>query len=352
LEQGGKRVQELIRIQQKIAPEVTGIIQQRYDILRTILYNQPIGRRSLAVKLRLGERIIRGEVDFLQELNLLRINQWGMTLTEEGEELLSSLEQYIRQLGDLSSLEQAISKALKLPQVVIVPGDASVNPMVKKDLGRATARYLKEFLQPGQIMAVTGGTTLAEVAEALENMRFKIKVQVVPARGGLGEQVGIQANTIAARIADHLEGEYRLLHVPDYLSPAALKTLQREAGIREILDLIASSDLVVHGIGTVSEMAARRGFEETKIKKVIDKGAVGEALGYYINSEGKIVDVINSVGLHLKDLKKSKLVVAVAGGKNKAAAILACMYASPQSILITDQGAAEEMMRLMEEDRK
>jgi central glycolytic genes regulator len=91
-------VQELIRIQQKIAPEVTGIIQQRYDILRTILYNQPIGRRSLAVKLRLGERIIRGEVDFLQELNLLRINQWGMTLTEEGEELLSSLEQYIRQL--------------------------------------------------------------------------------------------------------------------------------------------------------------------------------------------------------------------------------------------------------------
>lgn len=343
-------MQELIRIQQKIAPEVTGIIQRRYDILRAILYHQPIGRRSLASQLKLGERIIRGEVDFLQELNLLRINQWGMTLTEDGEKIAFHLEQYIRQLGGLSSLEQRISKSLNLPRVVVVPGDADLNPMVKKDLGRAVARYLKSHLEPGQVIAVAGGTTLAEVAEALGNMRFKMNVLVVPARGGLGEQVEIQANTIAARIAEHLGGEYRLLHIPDYLSPAALETLQNESGIREIIDLIVSSDLVVHGIGTVNEMVIRRGFKESEIKKIIDKGAVGEALGYYIDSEGKIVDVINSIGLHLNDLRRTKLVIAAAGGKNKAAAILACMYASPRSVLITDQGAAEEMLNLMEDN--
>lgn len=345
----GDKVQELIRIQQIIAPEITKIIQLRYDILRAILYNQPIGRRNLASQLKLGERVIRGEISFLQELNLLHINQWGMTLTEEGERITSYLEEYIRQFGGLSSLEKKICRYLNLPEVIIIPGDSDVNPMVKSDLGRAGARYLKNKLQPKQILAVTGGTTLAEVAEALGNMRFKMDVLVVPARGGLGEKVEIQANTIAAQIAEHLGGDYKLLHVPDNLSPAALRTLQNEPGIKEILDLIAEADLVVHGIGTIEEMSSRRGLGEEEVKRIISKGAVGEALGYYIDSKGKIVDVISSIGLHLEDLKKSKLVVAIAGGKKKAAAILACMYASPQSTLITDQGAAEEIVRLIEE---
>ena len=40
----------LLKIQEKIAPELISIVENRYIILRNIYYYQPIGRRALAEK--------------------------------------------------------------------------------------------------------------------------------------------------------------------------------------------------------------------------------------------------------------------------------------------------------------
>ena len=57
---------ELIKLQQKIVPEVMSEMVKRYNILRAIYDNEPVGRRLIANVLQLGERVIRTEVDFLK----------------------------------------------------------------------------------------------------------------------------------------------------------------------------------------------------------------------------------------------------------------------------------------------
>ena len=59
-------MQEILRLQKKIVPELVEVLEKRYNVLRTIYYNQPIGRRILANQLNLGERIVRTEINFLK----------------------------------------------------------------------------------------------------------------------------------------------------------------------------------------------------------------------------------------------------------------------------------------------
>ena len=53
------RLEDILKLQQKIVPELVELLEKRYNILRTIYYNQPIGRRILANNLGIGERIVR-----------------------------------------------------------------------------------------------------------------------------------------------------------------------------------------------------------------------------------------------------------------------------------------------------
>ena len=78
-------VQEILELQRKIVPELVEVLEKRYNVLRTIYYNQPIGRRMLANELNLGERVVRNEIDLLKSQNLIEINTPGMTVTKDGQ---------------------------------------------------------------------------------------------------------------------------------------------------------------------------------------------------------------------------------------------------------------------------
>nr|MCG0057098.1 sugar-binding domain-containing protein [Escherichia coli] len=54
---------------------------------------------------------------------------------------------------------------------------------------------------------------------------------------------------------------------------------------------------------------------------------------------------VKKVGIQLGDLKNNKCVSAAAGGYSKAKAIKAFMQQAHDSILITDEGAAKELVR-------
>ena len=96
--------------------------------------------------------------------------------------------------------------------------------------------YLRSFLQTGATLAVTGGTTMREVAHAMPH-GTPMNVMVVPARGGIGRALETQANTVASEIARQLGGHHRLMHLPDHLDEQGAKDLldrTLEAGMARI----------------------------------------------------------------------------------------------------------------------
>lgn len=339
-------MRSLIEVQRKLLPELLSVMQKRYQILQYIRLMQPIGRRNLAVSLGLTERVLRSEVTFLKEQDLIDIYPSGMTLTNEGELLLGELEEVMKEVSGLRLLETTLKEAFSLSEVVVVSGDSDQSPWVKNEMGRASVSCIKERLVGEKnTVAVTGGTTLAAVAEMMTPDSKHPDVLFVPARGGLGENVQNQANTICAKMAEKSMSHYRLLHVPDQLSDEAYRSIIGEPSIKDMLHLIKSAGMVVHGIGDAMTMAERRKTPQADLEKVKNGHAVGEAFGYYFNHQGEVVHKVKTVGIQLDDLKNNKCVIAVAGGSSKAKAIKAFMQQAHDSILITDEGAAKELVR-------
>ncbi|MRX72318.1 hypothetical protein GJU40_09155 [Bacillus lacus] len=338
-------MRNMIDVQKKLLPDLLQVMQKRYQILRYIRLMEPIGRRSLSLSLGISERILRSEVLFLKEQNLIDIGSSGMTLTDEGGSLLKDLEEMMKDVLGLTLLENTLKDRLNLKQVIIVSGDSDQSPWVKQELGRACVSCIKERLTGNNIVAVTGGTTLAAVADMMTPDSRNREILFVPARGGLGENVQNQANTICAKMAEKAMVNYRLLHVPDQLSKDAYTSIIEEPSIKELLRTIKSSSMVVHGIGDAITMAERRNTPKEDVVKIEGAEAVAEAFGYYFNQSGKVVHKVHTVGVQLEDLADIPHVISVAGGASKAKAIKAYLKQTLDSVLITDEGAAKELLR-------
>lgn len=336
-------------LQQRLVPELIDVLTKRYTILRTVSLLQPVGRRVLAQELGTTERKLRSEVEFLREQGLLAASGLGMTLTPAGEELMEELAQFMHEVRDLTRREAILAGCLNLARVIAVPGDSDVSETVQKDMGRAAAQYLKSILSDGMVIAVSGGTTLAAVAAALVPANYHGSITVVPARGGMGEDLAKQAGTIAAKIAGKLNANHRLLHLPDSLGEEAAAAVEQEPEIREVLELVRSASVLLLGIGVAQAMARRRHLRPDQLALLDRLGAVGETFGYYFNRRGEIVYVTPSTGLKLENIKRIGHVIAVAGGASKAEAIVSVLsYKFPPVTLITDEGALTGMLNLLE----
>ena len=345
-------MQEILALEKKIVPELVEVLDKRYSILRTIYYNQPIGRRVLANQLDLSERIVRSEINFLKSQNLIEINTPGMTVTEEGQEIVDRLKDFIHEIKGLSDIEENIKSFLGLKDVVIVPGDVKKNKTILKELGKATANYLKLIIEDDNIIALTGGNTIKEFVEAVPKINNLSNILVLPARGGMGRKVEIQANTLAASLAQKLNGSYKLLHIPENLSLGLLDTLLKEKEIKEVIDNIHKADILIYGIGEALVMAEKRDVSMDEYNKLKALGAVGEAFGCYFNKEAKVVSENTSIGININEARKINTHIAVAAGENKVDAIIATMMNNHNAVLVTDEAAGRKIVDYIKEHTK
>ncbi|MGH4137543.1 sugar-binding transcriptional regulator [Clostridium sp.] len=341
-------MQNILKLQQKIVPELIELLQKRYDILRIIYYNGPIGRRILANDMCISERIVRNEINFLKSQNLIEVNASGMFITNDGEEIVNRLKEYIHEIKGLSKIEKSIEKYLKLQQVIVVPGDVDLDKSVLKELGKIAASYAMGIIKDNSIIALTGGSTVKEVVEGFPKNKKYSNILVLPARGGMARNVDIQANTLVSRLAEKIGGDYELLHASDNLSDLALETILNEKEIKNIIDKIRRAEVLIYGIGIASDMAKKRGLTEYEIKNLEGLGAVGETFGHYYNEAGKIVHSTPTIGVKNEDVKNIKTLIAVAAGKNKARAIIATEINRSSTVLIIDEAAAKEIVNIIE----
>ena len=337
---------DLIKLQKKIVPEIFDILEIRYNILRNIYYNQPIGRRGLSQKLNMGERTIRTEVNILKEQGLLNIESMGMYITEDGKKIIGNLKDVMRELKGISNLEERLQQVLKVENIIIVPGDSDDNNLVLKDMGKTTSIYLKKLIKNGSIIGITGGTTMAQIAEEIPSGKVADNILVTPARGGLGKDVETQSNSIAAKLAKKLEASYRLLHIPDNIDKTTLEAVIKIPEVKEVIELIDNMNILIFGIGRADTMARRRQLPAAQIENLIENGAVGEAFGHYFDIQGNDIWESLTVGLSLEGFQKIDKVIGVAGGEDKAEAIISVASLRRNMTIITDEGAAKKILKI------
>jgi lsr operon transcriptional repressor len=130
----------------------------------------------------------------------------------------------------------------------------------------------------------------------------------------------------------------------------------RERTVAEALALAARVELAIIGIGTVDSAQSsllRAGYiSDEELRQLLELGAVGDIMARQLDAQGQILDVaVNKrvIGLHdIARLREMPVVMGVAGGVAKAAAILAALRGRYVNVLVTDRDTADQVFVLAE----
>lgn len=336
-------MENLLDIQRKVVPEALVLLEKRYSILKEIYLTGIIGRRMLASRMNLSERIVRGEIEFLKDEGLVSIQPSGMEITDAGIQVVEQLGDYIVQIRGLSNLQDLLQAKLGIKKVIIAPTSIETNANALKEMGKDAAKYFVQHVDKSAIVGITGGYTMYEFSEQMPKKDFE-DMLIVPARGGLGEILEIQSNTIVAHLASRLSANYKLLHIPDNIDKDLMDHIYNDPQIKATYEYIKNIDFLVFGIGNAEDMSIRRHTPSQQWDELKRKGAVSESFGYYFDIHGEIVYETGTVGIKLDQYKKMENIIGIAGGKNKSDAIMSISKINKNLVLVTDESAANGIL--------
>lgn len=331
-------------------PEMEELLPLRFNLLNSIKFNQPVGRRMLSGTMGYTERVVRRECDILKDNNLIDYYPDGMRLTQKGLEVLEALTEVFYKINGINILENELATKLAIKKVIVGSVGIQDENVSLNEIGYEAAKYLSTLIEEKSIIGLTGGSSIEKVINGYKSdwVPFKGKdIMVVPARGGLGNKNEYQANTLAEKLANKLGAQYQMLYTQDNLSKATIEELKNEPNIKKILENISKLDILLFGIGQASVMANRRVLDQTEIDQIMSKGAVAESFGYYFNKDGEIVYEISTIGIDLDKFKQLKHVIAVAGGVDKTEAIIAISKLNPNLVLVTDEQTAKKIQEVL-----
>lgn len=328
-----------------LLPEMVVEAQERYEILRQIHDMQPVGRHLLAVQTKLSENTVRKHIEKMEKAGLLFSRHSGITLTSKGESFIVPLAPYFQKTPALSDMEDHLASVLSMERVVVVRGNSDESDEVNEEISQEAAMIFLRMIRDGDVAAVSGGRILAGIAEALPSLHMN--VDIVPARGGSGRQMEYVPDFVAARMAEKLGGRYHMLQIPDGISPELYLQIRSELPrVREVEKLASEVKILLTGIDVPRAPFRWPELPSDVRMRITEEKAEGEALGIYADISGKVLYRFYNAGISREDISSIPCVLIAAGGRSRGAAILAMARAGFRGVLITDEGAGEEILRL------
>ncbi|MBN8412584.1 sugar-binding transcriptional regulator [Halomonas denitrificans] len=245
-----------------------------------------------------------------------------------------------------TALSQAIRERFALAYCDVVPvaaGTADSAPY----LAVAGAERLSRIIERSepQTLSLGSGRSIRAMVEALSRIerpqhRFVSLVGNVARDGSSNRYDGVMV------AADKTGGERFLLPTPVVASSVEEKrALAAQPLFRAIGEVASQACVAFVGVGRIDRQATLfqdHFISEIELEELLALDAVGELVGWPMDANGVLIDCSTSrrvTSLPLQTLQHQSL-VAVAGGRDKGAAILAALRGGWLSSLITDDQAA------------
>ncbi len=186
------------------------------------------------------------------------------------------------------------------------------------------------------------------MAVAENSGKLKAKdITVVPARGGIKADLERQANIVAARLANNIGGSYHLLHLPDNINEDMLNSMITDPDISKVIDYIRHANIFLFGLSSLESISKKRNFTYEDMEELKRLKVKAEAFGCYFDEAGNIVHKTGSIGIRPEDLKNIGLVMSIGGGATKAEPIILVNKGRSNSVIVTDEAAALEILRII-----
>ena len=248
-------------------------------------------------------------------------------------------------------LERALEACYGLDEVLIATPDSERAPdggirtveddpdaaaardsALQSALGEVGARCLVRGLGGDETVALTWGTTLRAVVDALPPQDWP-EMRVVQALGGLGHpEADVYGADLVHRMAQAFGARARILAAPGIVArPEVRDALLADRQIADTLALAARADIALVGIGCPSPMSVVRQARVLRSETVVELtalGAVGDIGLRFFDAEGRpVTHAINAriIGMTLEQFVRVPRVIGVAGGGEKFEVIRAAL---------------------------
>lgn len=244
--------------------------------------------------------------------------------------------------GNRLQLEKSIIEKYGLSDAYIVPTSPN---NINKSIAKAAAQYINEKLQDNDYINIGYGETISFALHYLLSYLEK-KVSFISLAGG----VSVYANSL---IGSSQKGNgmspanIHLIPAPLIMStPELAELLSNEKSVKNIMDMTASSEYTLIGIGALDKAATiyKEGhITDSDLHLLERKGAIGDILSQFYDKDGRKIDVElhrRLISVDLDTLKEKKNVIGVAGGPAKLVSMQAALSSGIVDILITDEESA------------
>ena len=120
----------------------------------------------------------------------------------------------------------------------------------------------------------------------------------------------------------------------------------KEPVVKNALDVIGRTSIIIHSIGNAFEMAYRRKSSMEVLKVLEDKKAVSESFGSYFDKDGNEIFKTSTIGMSFKDVDGINNVFTIVGGEKKADAVYSYLCTKPaNATLIIDEGICKKIIK-------
>ncbi|MDX7992743.1 transcriptional regulator LsrR [Xenorhabdus littoralis] len=285
--------------------------------------------------------LTQGDIGELLGISRLKVSR----LLEKGRQSGVIRVQINSRYEGCLALENALQKRFSLKQVRVLPTLDCITTNAR--LGVGAAHLLMTLIDSHQLLAIGFGETPMCTLQHLSGFISSQQIRLVTLSGGVGSYMtGIGQLDAGCPVS--------IIPAPLRVSTRQVATTFREErSVRDVILTACAADIAVVGIGAINQKQRatimRSGYISDGEQLMFGrKGAVGDILGYFFNAEGELISDMNIhqelIGISLPELKTIPNVIGVAGGIEKADAIVAALKGGYISSLVTEEQTAKAMM--------
>lgn len=248
-------------------------------------------------------------------------------------------------------LEKTLKESFAIKNVSVVPDKSSTQEAsTQTRLAIAASNVAYQLVNEHTVLATGFGKTIMQTLRHISSTQMSETLRFVSLAGGVASYIqGIV----------HLANGQNISLLPTPLRVSNIElanALCKEPSVKEILVSAKSADIALVGIGAIQEGKQASMYQSGYISEgeqqlLKRKGAIGDILGYFFDSQGNIIQDVELhdeiLALPLVELKEIPHVIGICGGENKAEAICAALKGGYLDALVTNENTVKEMLNLL-----
>ncbi|TFF27309.1 HTH domain-containing protein [Jiella endophytica] len=303
------------------------------------------------------------EDSVLEAAWLYYVEEWNQSqIAERLQVSRATVVNYLQQARELGHVElrvdpvtfnrQRLSREMRdrfgLASALVVPGPSYSLASV----ALAAARYCPDLIEPGDVVGISWGETIYEMAERMLP-RAIADLTVVQMVGSMPSPYIFTSESCSTNVALKLSGRVVNLYAPAALASAeAAALLRQEPLIRQHFALLDRMQKAIFAVGSMdadSHVVKSGIATPDDVAVYAERGAVGVLCGRFVDGDGRhVVGPVDErmIGITPEKLSGLAAGILVASGENRVRAMRGAMVAGYATHLVTDEPTAQALLQL------